>query len=41
MSYIRSHVLFSNDPTVLEQGGVEVKNALLDEIKKRNETSYL
>jgi NADH:ubiquinone oxidoreductase subunit F (NADH-binding)/Pyruvate/2-oxoacid:ferredoxin oxidoreductase delta subunit/(2Fe-2S) ferredoxin len=36
MSYIRSHVLFSNDPTVLEQGGVEVKNALLDEIKKHN-----
>ncbi|NMB60939.1 MAG: NADH-quinone oxidoreductase subunit NuoF [Chloroflexi bacterium] len=36
MSYIRSHVLFSNDPTILAQGGVEVKHTLLDEIKKHN-----
>ena len=36
MSYIRSHVLFSNDPAILKKGGIEVKNALLEEIKKHN-----
>ena len=34
MAYIRSHILFSNDPTILEKGGMEVKNALLQEIKQ-------
>ncbi len=38
MAYFRSHVLFSNDPAILEKGGVEVKNALLQEIKKHNLT---
>jgi len=34
MAYIRSHILFSNDPAILEKGGMEVKNALLQEIKQ-------
>ena len=36
MAYIRSHILFSNDPAILEKGGMEVKNALLQEIKQHN-----
>ncbi|HAF63121.1 MAG TPA: NADH-quinone oxidoreductase subunit F, partial [Anaerolineaceae bacterium] len=38
MAYIRSHVLFSNDPAILARGGTEVKHALLQEIKKHNLT---
>ena len=36
MAYIRSHILFSNDPAILEKDGMEVKNALLQEIKQHN-----
>ena len=34
MAHFRSHILFSNDPAILAQGGVAVKEALLEEIKK-------
>jgi len=36
MAYFRSHVLFSTDPNLLRQGGMEIKEALLNEIKKHN-----
>ncbi len=36
MAYFRSHVLFSTDPTIVEQGGMQVKEALLKEIKNKN-----
>ncbi|RJQ40054.1 MAG: NADH-quinone oxidoreductase subunit NuoF [Anaerolineaceae bacterium] len=36
MAYFRSHVLFSNDPAILNQGGTEVKEALLEEIRIHN-----
>ncbi len=38
MAYFRSHVLFSTDPTILNQGGSEVKETLLKEIGKHNLT---
>lgn len=34
MAYFRSHVLVSNDPAILKEGGAEVKDALLNEIRK-------
>jgi NADH:ubiquinone oxidoreductase subunit F (NADH-binding)/(2Fe-2S) ferredoxin len=36
MAYFRSHVLFSTDPAILKQGGDEVKEALLKEIRIHN-----
>ena len=36
MAYFRSHVLFSTDPAIVEQGGMKVKDALLKEIKNKN-----
>ena len=36
MAYFRSHVLFSIDPAILKQGGDEVKEALLKEIRIHN-----
>ena len=36
MAYFRSHVLFSTDPAILSQGGNEVKEALLNEIRIHN-----
>ncbi|MGV8027188.1 MAG: NADH-ubiquinone oxidoreductase-F iron-sulfur binding region domain-containing protein [Anaerolineaceae bacterium] len=36
MAHFRSHVLFSTDPAILSQGGNEVKEALLNEIRIHN-----